>query len=237
MELYTDGRAPCFRARPGSASVCACGDGRVRRVAGLSLQQKQRNIDHLHAAARLLLDTRSLLEVSSRSRVALGMKLSAFNLMLRKNDAPRVLCVECAFQGSKVFEQGGPFRDLYSATAGDAKRDARLQTSGALKAFDFEGQQWPLEPRTAFYDWIYLSALREQPQLADGLNRYGGFTDIEFNPSKSVNCQARSVALFCALQRMNQLAGVMNSPADFLEHMRASNHVSSSVLPSQGELF
>jgi hypothetical protein len=28
------------------------------------------------------------------------------------------------------------------------------------------------------------------------LNKYVGFTDIEFNPSKSINCQARSCALF-----------------------------------------
>jgi hypothetical protein len=101
--------------------------------------------------------------------------------------------VECAFQGSKVFEDGGPFTDMFAMAPRDAKRDERLQTSGRLIGFRFMERDWALEPQTAFYDWVYISALIARKDLAEGLSKYSAFTDIEFNPEKSINCQA----VFC----------------------------------------
>jgi hypothetical protein len=109
--------------------------------------------------------------------------------------------VECAFQGGKVFAHGGPYRDLYHAEALLAKRDPRLRESGALIAFDLMGDIWPLNPTTAFYDWLYLQALVQNPDLAIQLPDCVGFTDIEFNPKRSLNTQARSCALYVALRR------------------------------------
>ena len=42
------------------------------------------------------------------------------------------------------------------------------------------------------------------------------FSDIEFNPDKSINCQAYSVALFCALYKRGILRDVLSSQQDFL---------------------
>ena len=53
-----------------------------------------------------------------------------------------------------------------------------------------------LEPRTFFYDWLYVSALAGRPELVNELEHRAAFTDIEFNPKRSINCQAHSVALF-----------------------------------------
>ena len=53
-----------------------------------------------------------------------------------------------------------------------------------------------LEPRTFFYDWLYVSALAGHPELVNELEHRAAFTDIEFNPKRSINCQAHSVALF-----------------------------------------
>ncbi|WP_407641120.1 DarT1-associated NADAR antitoxin family protein [Bryocella elongata] len=47
------------------------------------------------------------------------------------------------------------------------------------------------------------------------LEEYEGFTDIEFNPQKSINCQARSVALFMTLMRRDLLEEAVRSPEDF----------------------
>jgi len=69
-----------------------------------------------------------------------------------------------------------------------------------------------------FYDWLYISALFEHREwLMDRLPRYAGFTDIEFNPLRSVNCQARSCALLVALAKMNLLEAAMSSPERFAE--------------------
>ena len=125
------------------------------------------------------------------------------------------MTVEAAFQGSKAFERGGPFRDIFDLGPKEAKRDERLRSSGSLVKFSFFGTDWPLNPRTAFYDWLYINALNKNEQLAEAVSEYDYFTDIEFNPERSVNCQARSVALYLSLQWRGLLADIINSPAAF----------------------
>ena len=141
-----------------------------------------------------------------------GVKLSAFNLMKYVPSIGKSIPVECVFQGGKVFAAGGPYTDLYDGSARDAKRDPRLKESGGLRSFYYEGQMVPLSPTTAFYDWLYINALLENPDLAQKLLEYDAFTDIEFNPDKSVNCQARTAAMFVALSRL----GLVEQCRDFV---------------------
>jgi hypothetical protein len=165
---------------------------------GPALSQKQRSIDSLHAAARKIAGIDKVMEASSKSRDPQGSALSAFNLLLAMPDrAP--ISVECAFQGGKVFEQGGPYTDIYDKTSLEAKRDERLQNSGQLTGYRFMDVDWPLEPPTAFHDWLYISALQQTPALIDDLAQYGAFTDIEFNAEKSINSQAYAIALYVSL--------------------------------------
>ncbi len=159
-----------------------------------------------------------LLEISSKSPDGTGVALSAFNLLFKMNH--RTMSVESAFQGSKVFEQGGPFHELYDLPGYEAKKDARLKSSGKLVAFNFDGLKFPTKPVTAFYDWLYLSALAQNPTLAEALLSYAGFTDIAFNPERSLNCQARSAALFVALSRMGKLPLVPGDVESYLRLVR-----------------
>ena len=50
--------------------------------------------------------------------------------------------------------------------------------------------------------------------------KFAGFTDIEFNPSKSINCQARSCALFVALIKRELFDDAIQSPESFIETMK-----------------
>ena len=72
--------------------------------------------------------------------------------------------MECLYQGGKIFAAGGPYTDLYTATARAAKKDERLKSSGMLRGFFFEGEEMPLIPVTAFYDWLYVNALMEKKE-------------------------------------------------------------------------
>ena len=165
---------------------------------GMAMVQSRKSIASLHAEAKRLLDIDDVLEISSKSPTELGVSLSAFNLMIRtKND--REFSLECAYQASKVFERGGPFVDLLNAKSIDAKRDARLNQHGRLVKFRFFGVDWPLVPRTAFYDWLYINALHKQRDLAEQVLTYRGFSDIAFNPERSINCQAYAAALYVSL--------------------------------------
>lgn|SRR5574337_325832 len=172
---------------------------------GMARSQSQRSIAAWHAAARQRLGISRVLEISSKSADELGVKLSAFNLMIRTKK--REFSLECAYQSSKVFERGGPYKDLLDVKSIDAKRDPRLQESGRLVKFSFFGEDWELEPTTAFYDWLYINALRDHPPLAAKVLTYHAFSDIAFNPGKSINCQAYATALYASLRHRGLLAG------------------------------
>jgi hypothetical protein len=183
---------------------------------GFAPVQKKKNIAALHASAAKA-GYSPVLEVSTKSDEKVGQRLSAFNLKVH-SDRLGAMPLEMAFQGSKVFEGGGPYTDLYSvADARDAKRDPRLKESGPLKSFKFENILFPLEPKTAFYDWLYITALYEHRDwLRAHIFHYAGFTDIEFNPERSINCQARSCALLVTLMKNDWLDEAVSSPGSFI---------------------
>lgn len=183
---------------------------------GFSVQQKQRSIASLHENACKTNSCKSPLEVSSKSDLSLGVELSAFNLMLATKDYPSAP-VEVFFQGSKKFTNGGPYNDLFDQSPRDAKRDKRLTSSGSLQCFMFAGYKWGLETKTAFYDWLYISALTSNPELARNVANYDGFTDIEFNPKKSLNCQARALALYVAIQTKVNVVELIKDPESFID--------------------
>lgn len=187
---------------------------------GLSLSQKRKSIQSLHAAATQQ-NIANVLEISSKSPNDLGVKLSAFNLQFHLNDG-RHISIENVFQSSKIFENGGPYLDLLEVSARDAKTDPRLRSSGNLRGFSLEGADWPLLPATAFYDWLYLSALKNAPNLSSQLIEFDGFSDIEFNPKRSLNCQAASAALFVALVKRGEFPAVMQNQQSFINRLKSS---------------
>ena len=54
-------------------------------------------------------------------------------------------------------------------------------------------------------------------ELSEEIIKYDSFTDIEFNPSKSINCQAKSAALYVALYRNGVLDDAISSTQKFEE--------------------
>ncbi|WBY07193.1 hypothetical protein PIB19_17555 [Sphingomonas sp. 7/4-4] len=182
---------------------------------GMAPSQKQKNVHALHAAAHER-GIAYLLEISSKSDREIGRRLSAFHQKVRLGDG-RIVPLECAFQGSKVFEHGGPYLDLLDAPPRDAKRDFRLKESGNLIGFEFEGRKFPLFPKSVFYDWLYVNSIFPERNWLKRLSKVDGFTDIEFNPEKSVNCQARSCAYFVSLERRGKLDEAVSAFDKFVE--------------------
>ncbi len=180
---------------------------------GFAVEQKKKNIAALHKAAKkkgLL----PLLEASTKSEVLLGKRLSAFNLKIKTSRG--YISIESAYQGSKVFEQGGPYTDIYEKDSRSARQDLILKESGKLIGFDYFGQKWSLKPETAFYDWLYLTALHPHQDYLEKLLKFKGFTDIEFNPKKSIACQARTCALLVSLLQLNLFDNALNSQQNFI---------------------
>lgn len=183
--------------------------------AGMAASQKKRSILELHESAKMSGFDRSL-EISSKSENSLGVQLSAFNLLFTTKKYNKKVSVETAFQGSKVFEKGGPFTDMLGLDSRGAKKDIRLKESGNLISFQFFSYEFPIIPRTYFYDWLYINSLMQNFRLAEEVFSYDCFSDIEFNPKKSINCQAHAVALYISMKNNGCTDSSLKDPLEFL---------------------
>jgi hypothetical protein len=174
---------------------------------GMAPIQKRKNVTSLHQAA-LKLGIANILEISSKSDDRIGQRLSAFSLKISLMN--QSLPLESVYQASKVFLHGGPFLDIFAMSPRDAKKDDRLRSSGNLVAFELEGKRFPLNPPTAFYDWIYIRSLLEHRAWIRENVKFNAFTDIEFNPQRSLNCQARAFAEYISLDERGLLEEAAN---------------------------
>lgn len=183
---------------------------------GFAESQQLKSIRSLHEAFSRKNPNSKILEISSKSEIELGNKLSAFNLMIEYKSGEKH-SVETAFQSSKVFEYGGPFIDLYAKTSKEAKKDPRLKNSGRLKSFRYGKRIFALEPKTYFYNWLYINALHLHPDLAEQLMEFDAFTDIVFNPERSVNCQAIAAAIYVSLSKNKLLEAAVDDERSFID--------------------
>ncbi|MBS9783641.1 MAG: hypothetical protein KGV46_03715 [Pasteurella sp.] len=181
---------------------------------GMSSVVKQRSMLSLHQKAREE-GFKKILEASSKSEQSIGIQLSAFFL---KND--KGYPVENLFQSSKVFQGGKQFLDLITVSPRDAKRDKRLRESGDMEKFSFDGRDFPLEPKSLFYDWLYVKTLftadcniELREKFLD--ENFEAFTDIEFNPKRSFSCQARTLALCVSLYKNESIKDFIKDPVAF----------------------
>ena len=161
---------------------------------GFSISQKRKNICSLHAEYLKNNYKHNVLEISSKSDDELGVKLSAFNLMFRTKSGKKI-SVESAFQASKVFEKGGPYRDLLYQKSQISKKDKRLKNSGKITKFCFNGKIFEIEPKTYFYNWLYINTL--------DLNK------------KSINCQAEAAAIYVSLRKQELLKEALKDKEAF----------------------
>ena len=176
---------------------------------GNSIKNTQESVRRMHKEALKRYKFKHLCEISGASIKPFERLLSAFQLPI--NIEGIVTTVECAYQGSKVFEHGGPYQDLYEVESRQSKKDPRLRNSGRITHFQLGSVEYSAEPKTAFYDMLYVGALQKfigdaelsQRRFFKHFGHADGFTDIYSNPTKSINCQARSIALFIALHHRN----------------------------------
>ena len=161
---------------------------------GFAKIQKQKSILSFHKNISKKFNFNKILEISTKSEDKLGIELSAFNLKI--NHKNKEYFLESLFQGSKIFTDQGPNQDIYEKKSIDAKKDERIKRSD-LREFSFFGKKFSLD--FDFYSWLYLIALNQNKNLTNEILDYQAFTDIEFNPEKSLNCQAYSAALYSSM--------------------------------------
>jgi hypothetical protein len=195
---------------------------------GFAVSQKQKNIVGLHKAAEKM-GISPILEISTKSMQEVGRRLSAFNLKIDVYGHPKSL--ESVYQSSKVFSLSGQHEFLMDTDPYQSKREIRVLGKGEIVAFKFMGKEFPTEPVNAFYDWLYIRAITPHEKwIKENLN-YSAYSDIEFTPNKSVNCQARAVAEFHALSLRGEAAKCAENFDDFrtlLQYAQRDDEISLS---------
>lgn len=97
-------------------------------------------------------------------------------------------------------------KDFYESE--EICRHCRNRLNRKLIGFSSKNTDWGLEPKSMFYDAIYISALLQNGHLTSQLIQYNAFTDVEFNQKiiysnekGPFNCQARSCAIYVTLKK------------------------------------
>ncbi|MGB5235642.1 MAG: hypothetical protein WBN85_10785, partial [Candidatus Macondimonas sp.] len=72
------------------------------------------------------------------------------------------------------------------------------------------------------------------PSLSEQLLQYDGFSDIEFNPDNSINCQAASAALYKSLTERALIDVALSSPDEFIKIHEAQKKMG---VPIQSGMF
>ena len=170
---------------------------------GMARPQKQKSIASFHEIARKDGYTK-VLEISTYSPEPLGVKLSAFNLQLVLGTSSGT--VEELYQKSKVLRETDDVQAL----------ETKSQKGLPPISFEFEGFKWPLEPLSGFYDWLYINALQQNPDLSKKILEFQAFTDIAYNPKKSLSTQARAAALYVSLIQIRKIQQT-KGPKEFLK--------------------
>lgn len=69
-----------------------------------------------------------------------------------------------------------------------------------------------------FYDYLYIKTLyANHKNIIKELLEFDALTDIEFNPHKSINCQAKTCAILVSLVRLNLLDKAILSKESFVD--------------------
>ncbi len=174
---------------------------------GFALSQKRKCQIGLHRNFLAAYPEEKILEVSSSSLYLLGTELSAMSLQKRTKSG--LTSVESAFQSSKIGksedETTGPFPEYLFLPGKECKKKVKEELKGMISCgYLFDGMEFYVPPYhiSQFYDFLYLNALLE-PENAEVTEKLlaGGYTAFTDLATKSLNCQARSCAIFVGLTR------------------------------------
>lgn len=241
---------------------------------GMSWQVRQRSSDAMREAILKKLNIEKakeeeFLEVSTASRnYEIGTGLSALNLIYTDPQTRESYPVENWFQAAKVFgmagNEKGPYPELLKVrlakryvnpspdkkTVLQMKDDPLFQSiqndinGASLTHFCMSRMTYPAVPRSAFYDYLYVSALnqRQNGKLADAVLSYRIFTDIMFNPGfgkrRRYNTQARSCAIYVSLRLSGKLVEGANLDFDsFVSAVKYPEELEDSPTEAQMSLF
>ena len=216
---------------------------------GMSWQQKQKSSKSM--LEQLELQGYNPIEISRRSEdMEFGVQLSAFNLKINNKNVENIFQAYKVFNDGGPYydllevDPKSAKNDCRIQTK-DSKKPCqtynvayknkefftdenicdycRTRQDRELIRFESKKAKWAKEPKSMFYDAIYIAALLQNKQLSNKLVEFNAFTDIEFNQKTPYatlkgpfNCQARSCAIYSTLKQAKisdvEITDIIQSP-------------------------
>lgn len=136
-----------------------------------------------------------LLEISTVSDNKFGNMLSALNLNIKLKSG-REMSVENIYQLSKK------------------------PNKGHIEYFEFGPTRFSNEPKTMYYDYLYMLALYTHKEYWEYLENHKYFTDVFFNSCKQINTQARAAAIFKTFLGNTDFLEIMENSKDFKDYYK-----------------
>lgn len=130
----------------------------------------------------------------------LSQSLSPYNLKFRTKSNTMV-SVERAFHGSKVFQNGKQFKELFNYRRYDIRTLKELRTNGEVKEFNFYNKVFVVSDYDSefFYIWLYLHTLNQKHNLY--LLSYIKNTDGFYEDFQDKNTKYGNASLACAVAK------------------------------------
>ena len=172
-----------------------------------------------HALARTAAEKDEVLEISSKSNSPLGRSLSAMNLRIPGH---KMRPLENVYQAAKDYGSGPDptieeLANGFKAKQAARERHARETAAGnRLTGFTVDGHHWPAASGTACYDhlWAQGAVGRYGQNLQALLKDYRGYSDMYFQPSRGLACQAAAAASTVVLLQAHQKSGRAGEPPE-----------------------
>lgn len=82
---------------------------------------------------------------------------------------------------------------------------------------------------------LYINSLNQHKSLANQIIKYDAFTDIEFNPEKSKNCQAEACSIYIFLYKSGLLDFALSSKENFLKAVYKEKSKNKTEVISQNQ--
>ena len=87
---------------------------------------------------------------------------------------------------------------------------SKVYVDNHIVKFKFRSTEFENNPYGMYYDYLYMVALYQNQEYHELIKNYYLFTDLFFNPNKSINTQARAIAIFKTLYDNNYLKILKN---------------------------
>jgi len=192
-------------------------DIEIKWESGLAVSQKRKNILNLHEAicSKYKVPNEVILEVSTKSFQDIGRTVSSMNMKFVLND--KIYSFESVYQSSKVYIDGilGDIQYLewIDLDGYEAKKRSK-QIALPLKGFVLDNRSFPLEPKTLFFDWLYIQCI-DRMNIFHKIKDYCFFTDIEFSPIKMISTQAQAICKYKDLFERGLVTTFLEKPNEF----------------------